>query len=229
MLSPVLSPQCPVSDATCSNTDPLPMPRFTLAHSEAHTTGPGQSLHDVVMAEHYLNVLTVRLRGYGAQPVPESLVEELALEITDVGSVDVDRLAEELKREVGEGPRSVRQNITEFGWGASGSWAELIIDVPTWLSGLASLPVLWDTITRRIVRLGQPRQLDAQSQAELARGWLADSLNIGTASIKIVGLQPRDDGHRVELQSRAGVFDVDMDGGGVVRMQRRSPGAPNTH
>lgn len=37
------------------------------------------------MTEHYLNVLTVRLRGLTGYPLPENLTDEIALQVA-VGS-----------------------------------------------------------------------------------------------------------------------------------------------
>ena len=173
------------------------------------------------MTEHYLNVLTVRLRSYTGYPLPENLTDEIALQVTVGSRVDVEQLADELKEDVGTGPRSIRQSITEKSWGASGSGAELIVEVPAVLTGLASLPVLWDAISRRILRRGQARVLDAQSQAESARAWLAESLGLGVDAIRIIGLEPVGDGHRVELETPAENFDVEIDDQGVTRMRRR--------
>jgi hypothetical protein len=155
------------------------------------------------MADHYLNVLTVHLRTYaGGHPMVGSLVEEI-------------------REDVGGGSRRIQQSITETSWGASGSGAELIIDIPAVLTGLASLPVLWDAISRRVLRHGQARVLNPQQQAESARAWLARSLNIGSDAIKIVGLEPLGDGHRVELETPVEIFDVEADSRGVTRMHRR--------
>jgi hypothetical protein len=79
---------------------------------------------------------------------------------------------------------------------------------------------LWDTISHRILRRGQARVLDPQSQAQLARAWLAQSLNLGEGEIKIIGLEPAGDGHRVELETPAATFDVETNDRGVTRMRR---------
>jgi hypothetical protein len=174
------------------------------------------------MADHYLNVLTVHLRTYeGGHPAVGSLVEEMVLEVLVGATVDVEQLADELGQDVGGGSRRVQQSVTETNWGASGSGAELIIDVPAVLTGLASLPVLWDTISRRALRHGKARVLNPQQQAESARDWLARSLNLGSDAIKIVGLEPLGDGHRVELETPGEIFDAEVDNRGVTRMHRR--------
>jgi len=80
---------------------------------------------------------------------------------------------------------------------------------------------LWNAISRRILRRGQARVLDAQTQAESARAWLAESLGIGADAIRIIGLEPVGDGHRVELETPAESFDVEIDSQGVTRMRRR--------
>jgi len=173
------------------------------------------------MTERYLDVLTVHLRGYTGHPLPGNLAEETVLQVAVGARVDVEHLADQIGEDVGSGPRRVHQSITETSWGASGSGAELIVDIPAVLTGLASLPVLWDTISRRILRRGQAQVLDPQAQAESARAWLAQSLNVGTDAIKIIGLEPVGDGHRVELEAPAETFDVEIDSRGVTRMRRR--------
>jgi hypothetical protein len=173
------------------------------------------------MAERYLDVLTVHLRGYAGYPLPKELAEEMVLRVAVGAQVDVEQLADELSEDLGSRPRRVHQNITKTDWGASSAGAELILEIPAVLTGLASLPILWDTISRRILRHGEALVLDPQNQAEFARGWLAHSLQVGSDTIKIVGLEPVGDGHRVELQTPYGTFDVEVDSGGVTRMRRR--------
>lgn len=173
------------------------------------------------MTERYLDVLTVHLRGYAGHPIPDNLAEEIVLRVGVGGQIDVEQLADELKGDVGSGPRRIRQIITETSWGASSAGADLIIEIPAVLTGLASLPVLWDMISRRILRRGQALVLDPQAQAELARAWLAQSLNLAVSGIKIIGLEPVGDGHRVELEVPTEIFDVETDSRGVTRMYRR--------
>lgn len=81
--------------------------------------------------------------------------------------------------------------------------------------------MLWDTVSRRILHRGQARILSAEAQAEFGRDWLAQSLNIGAEAIKIVGLEPVEDGHRVQLETPTEIFDVEIDSHGVTRMRRR--------
>jgi hypothetical protein len=76
-------------------------------------------------------------------------------------------------------------------------------------------------ISRRILRRGQADLLRPEIQAELARTWLAQSLNLPVGKIKIVGLDSAGDGLRVELETPAEKFDVEIDGRGVTRMHRR--------
>jgi hypothetical protein len=139
------------------------------------------------MTERYLDVLEIHLRGYVGHPIPDSLVEEIVLWVGVGAQVDVEQLADELKEDLG-GPRRIRQTITETSWGASSAGAELIVEIPTVLTGLASLPVLWDMISRCILHRGKALVLDPQVQAELARAWLARSLNLAATGIKIIGL-----------------------------------------
>ena len=71
------------------------------------------------MTERYLDVLTVHLRGYAGHPIPANLAEEIVLRVDMGAQVDLEQLADELKEEVGSGPRRIRQTITEMSWGAS--------------------------------------------------------------------------------------------------------------
>jgi hypothetical protein len=176
--------------------------------------------HNASMAEHHLNVITVRLREYTGHPLPENLDAETTLQVNVGAQVDLEQLIDEIREDIGRGPRRVRQSITETSWGASGSGAEIIIDVPTILTGLASLPVLWDTIFRRILRRGQARMPDVETQAENARAWLAQSLGIGADAIKIVGLEPSGDSHNVELETPETKFLVEINSQGVTRMRK---------
>jgi hypothetical protein len=173
------------------------------------------------MTERYLDILTFHLRGYTGHPLPANLAEEMVVQVGVGAPVDVEQLANELQEDVRGGPRRVHQRITETSWGASGSGAELIVDIPAVLTGIASLPVLWDSVSRRTLRRGRSRILDPQTQAESARTWLAQSLNLGTDAINIVGLEPVGDGHRIELETPIETFDVEIDSCGVTRMRRR--------
>jgi hypothetical protein len=69
------------------------------------------------MTEHYLDVLTVHLRGYAGHPVPENLGEEMVLQVAVGAGVDGGQLADELSADVGSGPRRVHQSITQMSWG----------------------------------------------------------------------------------------------------------------
>jgi hypothetical protein len=171
------------------------------------------------VAEHYLDVLSVRLLGYVDAAAPENLAEEIALQVEVGARVDVEQLVDELKEDIGEGSRSIHQSITETDWGASGAGAEIIIEVPIALT--VTLPFLWDKFSGRILRRGQPVVRDAQTQAESARASLAKDLGIGADTIKIVGFEPVGEGHRVELETPIGIFELEVDGGGVRRMRRR--------
>lgn len=70
------------------------------------------------MTEHYLNVLTIRLRGYAGHPLPGNLAEEVALQVTVGAAVDVEQLASEITEDIGGGPRRVQQSVTETSWGS---------------------------------------------------------------------------------------------------------------
>jgi hypothetical protein len=174
------------------------------------------------MVEHYINVLTVRMRGYsGGNPFVGKLEEEVSLQVNIGGQLDLDKLAKEIVGDLRGGPRRIQQTYTETSWGASGSGAELIVDVPTIVSGIASLAMLWDMISRHALRHGQARVLDAQSQADLARSMLAKSLNVSTSSIQVVGLEPIENGHRMSLTTSEGTFEMEVEGNGVTCMRRQ--------
>ena len=175
------------------------------------------------MTEHYLNTLTVRLRGYTkGYPTPENLAEEIYLEVTIGTELDLDELTDEIVRQdLRSGSRRIHQTYSATSWGASGSGAELLIDVPTMVSGVASMAMLWDLISRRILRHGSARVLDAQTQVLLTRDMLAQSLNVGADSIKIVDLERTGDSHRLECETPVGVFEVKTGIEGVTHMRRR--------
>jgi len=173
------------------------------------------------MAKHYLDTLHVRLRGYaGGYPIPENLAEEISLEIIVDGLLDLEELTAEVAQDVAGGPRRVRQTYTEHSWGASGAGAELLIDIPTMVSGVASLAVLWDSISRRVLRRGKARIFDAQTQIKVARELLAESLNVGTDNIKVVHLERIEDRNRITLETPDGSFEIEIDSQGVTYMRR---------
>ena len=175
------------------------------------------------MPGHYLDTLAVCLRGYDGYPSPGNLVEGLSLEVSVGGRVDLDELTSAIVTDdLAGGARSVRQSLTESSWGASGAGAELLIDVPAWLSGLASVPVLWDAISRRVLRLGKARPVSAEACAEAARSMLARSLNVGTADVRVTGVEAVEHGSRVELESPQGRFAAEVGGNGVTRLSRMS-------
>jgi hypothetical protein len=172
------------------------------------------------MAEHYLNVLTVRLRGYAGHPVPENLSEAMSLTVTVGAQLDLELLADDLRGNLAAGPRRIQQTYTETSWGASGSGALLVVDVPAVVTGFASLAVLWDAISRRVLDHGQARTVAGETAAGSARTMVAESLNVGTDSIRIVGLKSVEDGHRVDLETPQGTFTVETDTRGVSSMRR---------
>ncbi len=136
-----------------------------------------------LVSNHYLNTLTVCLRGYDGHPSPENLVEEFSLAVSVGGALDFDELTSAIEKDdLAGGTRRVRQSLTQSSWGASGSAAELLIDVPAWLSGLASVPVLWDAISRRVLRLGKARPVTAEASAEAARSMLPRACLLPAAS-----------------------------------------------
>jgi hypothetical protein len=173
------------------------------------------------MAEHHVDELTVRLRGYDGLPMPENLTEAMSLSVAVGTQLDLEQLTAEIRDDLAETYR-VHQSYYENHWGASGGRVLLEIDVPTWLEvlgGLGGLAGLWDLISRRVLSHGRARTVPGDAQAETARTWVADSLNIGVDSIQIVGLEPVGDGHRVNLETPRGPFTVEINSDGVSRMR----------
>jgi hypothetical protein len=173
------------------------------------------------MAEHYLDLLTIRLRGYNGHPLPDNLSGEIELEIEIGSSIDVEQLADEIEQELRSGPRVIEQSIRKRSWGASGASAVLLVSVPAVLGGLASLPIIWDTVIHRILHLGKPHIIDADYLADRARSSLAMDLNIGTDAIKIVAREPIRDGQRMELETPLGTYIVETEGQSVTRTHRK--------
>ena len=175
------------------------------------------------MADHYLNVLTVRLRGYDDHPLPANLVQAFSLTVYVGGRLDIDELTSAIVTDdLASGARRVQQSLTETSWGASSSGGDLLLDVPTIVSGIASLSILWDAISRRALRLGKATSLAAEDSAEAARSMLARSLNVATAEIRITGMQPIEHGSRVEAETPYGPFAAEVGSGGVTRVSRLS-------
>ena len=75
------------------------------------------------MVEHYLNVLSVRLRGYSEHPLPQNLIEEISLQVIIGGQLDLEQLAAEITNDLGAGPRRITQTYIATAWGAAGSGA----------------------------------------------------------------------------------------------------------
>lgn len=172
------------------------------------------------MAEHYLNILTVRLRGYAGQPLPENLTEAVSLTVTVGAQLDLEQLADDVREDLAGGPCRIQQTYTETSWGATESEALLLVDVPTVVPGIASLTALWEVISRRVLDHGQAKTVPSETAAASARTLVAESLNVGTDRIRIVGLKPVRAGHRVGLEAPQGPFTVEIDTRGVSLMRR---------
>jgi hypothetical protein len=172
------------------------------------------------MAEHYLNILTVRLRGYAGRPLPENLIEAVSLTVTVGAQLDLEQLADAVREDLAAGPRRIQQTYTETRWGATGSEALLLVDVPTVVTGVASLTALWEVISRRVLDHGQPKTVPGETAAASARTMVAESLDVGADRIRIVGLKPVGDCHRVDLETPQGPFTVEIDNRGVSLMRR---------
>jgi hypothetical protein len=172
------------------------------------------------MAEHYLNTLTVSLRRYEGYPLPENLKEVLSLTI-DVGEqLDIEQLADEAREAVHHQPHRIQQTYSETAWGAAGSAAQLVVDVATVVSGVGSLPTLWALISRIVLRHGQVRTVPGEIAAQSARTIVVENLNINVDDIRIVGIEPVGDGHRISLETSVESFAVEIDGKGVSRFTR---------
>jgi hypothetical protein len=83
-----------------------------------------------------------------------------------------------------------------------------------------TLAVLWDSISRRVLRRGKARIFDAQTQIKVARELLADSLNVSADIIKVIHLERMEDRHRVTLETPDGSFEIEIDSQGVTYMRR---------
>ncbi len=172
------------------------------------------------MAEQYLDVLTVRLRGYSETPMPEHLTEAMSLSVAVGTQLDLEQLADEVRQDLAGQPHRIQQTRLETSWGAFSIGALLEIDVPTWLAGLGGVAALWHVIARRALSHGRARTVAGETHAETARTRAAENLNVGVDSIRIVGLEPVGDGHRVNLETPLGSFIVEIDSDGVSRMRR---------
>lgn len=171
------------------------------------------------VATHYLNILTIRLRGYSDRPLPEYFLEEQLLHVDIGGEIDVDQVASEIVADLHGGPRRVSQTVTEVSWGASGSGGELIVDIPAAISGVTNLAMLAGMAIRAVRRRhGSPRNLNGQQQAEFARGYLAGDLNIDASSIRIVGIEESAAGYRIVLGTPCGEFTAELGEFGLIRV-----------
>ncbi len=168
----------------------------------------------------YLNTLTIRLRAYAGYPLPENFVEEQFLEINVGGVLDLDELATEIVTFLQGGSRRISKTVTETSWGASGSGANLIVDIPAVISGVAGLAALAEMVVRRMVHHGTPREIDGQAQAESARALLADDINIDATDIQIVEIEEISVGHRIAFDTPGGRFLVELGDRGLTRLSR---------
>jgi hypothetical protein len=169
------------------------------------------------MAEHYVDTLTVRLQGHDEQM---DLAEGMALTVSPRGPVDLDKLADEIRADLAGRPWRIRQTYQETAWGASSAGAILLIDVPSVMTGFASMTVLWDRVSRRVLNRGQPSALTGEEAARDARTWIAECQNVAADEVRITGLDPLADGHRVKLVTPSGSYEVEIGGNGAMRMHR---------
>jgi hypothetical protein len=172
------------------------------------------------MAEHYLNTLTVSLRGYEGYPLPENLKEVLSLTINVGEQLDIEQLADEAREVVSHQPHRIQQTYSQTAWGAAGSAGQIVVDVATVISGVGSLPTLWALISQMILRQGRARTVPGETAARSARTIVAENLNLNADDLRIVGIEPVGDGHRISLETSAESFAVEIDGKGVSRFTR---------
>jgi hypothetical protein len=172
------------------------------------------------MAEQYLDVLTVRLRAYSETPMPEHLTEAMSLSVEVGSQLDLEQLTDEVRQDLAEQQHRIQQTRRETSWGAFSAGVLLEIDVPTWLGALGGVAAFWDVIARRVLSHGRVRKVAGETPAETARTMAAENLNIGVDSIRIVGLEPVGDGHRVNLETPLGPFIFEIDSHGVSRLHK---------
>ncbi|SRR6266487_4505426 len=174
------------------------------------------------MAEHRVDGLTVTLRGYSGLPLPEDLTEAVELRVAVGTQLDLEQLADEVREDLAGRVFVIEQRYRETRWGASGDVMQLVVDVSNVVGGVAGLKVLWDAISPRVFRRGRPIPLPmtGETSAASARAVVAENLNIGADSIRVVGVEPVGDGYRVNLETPLGPFVVEIDSHRVSHMRR---------
>jgi hypothetical protein len=172
------------------------------------------------MVQCYLDAFTVHLRGYDGYPLPENLNEVFSLTISVGEQLDLDQLTSDVREVVKEQPHRIQQTYRETRWGASSNTAELIIEISGVLSGVGGLAAVWALIRQSALRHGEPRILSGETSAAWARTTVAGNLNINADSIRVIGIEPVGDGHRINLETPTESFTVEVDSNGVSRMTR---------
>ena len=163
---------------------------------------------NAVMTGHYLDVLTLRLRGYEGEPEPGSLAAALSVTVIVGGLLDLDELVDEIREDLAGRSRRIQQTYGETSWAGSGtsSGALLVVDMPAEAAGGAEgLVPLWEAICLRVLGHGQARPGDGAA-ADSARLLAARCLQASVDGIGTSGLEPAPDGCRVRLQTPHGPF-----------------------
>ncbi len=169
------------------------------------------------MAERYLNSVTFTLMTYRGHPLIDDLTEVASLSINIGATIDVDQLTDEITEVMAGGPHLLEQNYRQFAWGASGAGLDLILQVP---NTIVSALLIWDTIVRKLRERGSVRAPKAGTTAKSVATWAAECLKISEASIRIVGFEPIEHGHRVILETPEGSFAVETDvSAGITRLE----------
>lgn len=173
------------------------------------------------MAEHYLDTLTVSLRAHDGHPLPSNLTDAMSLTVAIGTTLDLDQLVGEIRADMGGRPRRIQQTYVERAWGAAGASAILLIDVPTVFAGLGGVAVLWDVISKRVRDHGRTGAVRPDTDpAEASRKYLAENLNIGTDSIRIVEMESVGDSRIVHAETPLGTFTVELSDDCVTRFHR---------
>jgi hypothetical protein len=160
------------------------------------------------------------LRGYNGEPLPENLDEVFSLTVSIGEQLDLDQLATDAREVVKEQLHRIQETYRETRWGASSDTAELIIEISSVLSGMGGLAAVWALIHQSVLRHGEPRILSGETSPAFARSTVAENLNINADSIRVIGIEPVGDGHRINLETPTESFTVEVNSKGVSRMTR---------
>jgi hypothetical protein len=151
-------------------------------------------------------------------PFIENLTDVVSLSVNVGAKVDLDQLVDEVTEIMAGRSHVLEQRYRQYAWGAAGSGVELILEVPT---AAASAMLVWNQVAGRFRQKRQVRPPQAGDTAKSAAAWAATCLRVPVESVRIVGLEPAGDGHRVLLETPEGSFIVETDAeSGVSRLTR---------